>query len=216
MGWKASCIFVSDRGPEIFRGPLQHEEERDAAVLRQLGIPNYEVDGASDLSAGIYPRDGFVYLGDYGGGLIVAEDHLPGWLIAEEGGRAISGKSTYAPAAADILFATYPKASVFALTLHSVVNLWGFAWYEKGQRVRAIWGSADDGVMLDIGTPFPEEAVAMEPGEPLDVYGEEICFAVSARMLGVRLDELPFEKIGLTRFKPVPKVSWLKSLFGRR
>jgi len=221
MGWKASCIFVSECGPEIFRGPLRHEEERDAAVLQNLGIPFSGVTGQCDLREGIHPRGGlihggFIYVGDYGGGLIITDDHLPAWLIAQEDRRIISGKSTYAPAAVGILFATYPEAKVFALVLHSVVNLWGFAWYEKGQRVRAIWGSTEDGVGLDVGTPFPEEAAARESGEPLDECGEEICFAVSARMLGVRLDELPFEKIGLTRFKPAPNVSWLKSWFGRR
>ena len=148
-------------------------------------------------------------------GLIIADQHLPSWLIAEERASQISGGSQYATKVGAALLAAFPKATIFTLVLHSVVNLWGFAWYENGRKIRATWGAADDGLMLDFGAPLPEEAVYRQSDDTPDVVGEDTCFAVSSRILGKRIDQFPLENIQLTRFKPARRPPWPLSLFKR-
>ena len=90
--------------------------------------------------------------------------------------------------------------------LHSFVNLWGFAVYQDGRRIRGRAGSADDGVFCDDGAPLPEEAELLahsriEGGERLyrlpsfpdedfaeDQVGEEYVFKIYRRFTGLQLN----------------------------
>ena len=45
----------------------------------------------------------------------------------------------------------FPQAAVLRVGLHSVVNLWSYAYFERGKLLRAYGGAADDGVVLVAG-----------------------------------------------------------------
>nr|WP_148598346.1 hypothetical protein [Aquisphaera giovannonii] len=134
------------------------------------------------------------------------------------------------PMTARILTA-FPEAAVLRVGLHSVVNLWGYAYFERGRLTRAFGGSADDGVVLDEGDLLDEERPYFERSvvrdgrrffladingqmEDFDAssFGEELTFEIMGRFLGCRPDrtsekidpiELPMES-----FEPVKSRRW--------
>lgn len=215
MGWKASCVFVAYDKTDFLTMPLTHDTARAAQLCKQLGYANYQPGEATSFDAAIYPKRGEMFIGAYVEGCIIANNHLCDALIAQDKPGKIAGTSAQAQTARTKLLAAYPQARIFALVLHSVVNLWGFAYYEGGKLQRATWGSGDDGLAQDIGAPWPEEQ-SYRQGEnwqdEISGEGEDLCFAVSARALGVRLDEFPFEDIPLQRFTG-KKTFWPLSLF---
>ena len=104
--------------------------------------------------------------------------------------------------------AAFPQAAVLRVGLHSVVNLWSYAYFERGRLVRAYGGCADEGVMLDEGDLLPEERPHFERSVVRDgerffyaeidgrteefdasAYGEELAFEVMGRFFGCRPDQ---------------------------
>lgn len=216
MGWKASCVFVAYDKTDFLTRPLTHDTARATHLCEQLGYSGYQPGEATSFDVAIYPKRGELFIGAYAEGCIIANNHLCDALIAQDKSGKIAGTSALAQAARTKLLAAYPQAKIFALVLHSVVNLWGFAYYEGGKCQRATWGSGDDGLMRDYGEPFPEEAPYRQ-GEDRKtmIDGEDLCFAVSARLLGVRFDTLPFENIPLQQFVATKKNIWPFSLFSK-
>jgi len=215
MGWKASCIFVSWGGAESFTGSPPNNTVRAIEIAQQLGYNNYlPVDGTNMLDDVIYPRNKAVYIGVYAAGLIIVDEHLSSRLIIQDKAHKAARQDSVIAQDRARLLALYPQAKILSIMLHSVVNLWGFAWYEHSALVRASWGASDDGLMLDFGAPLTEEmAFRQQPDwqELIGAEGEELCF--SERMLGQRLDSFPLEQLQLQKFEPVKKRSWPLSLF---
>jgi hypothetical protein len=102
----------------------------------------------------------------------------------------------------------FPQAAVLRIALHSVVNLFGYEYFEGGKLLRAYAGCADEGVMMDVGEWLPEERPHFERSvvrdgerlfyadingseEELDAsaYGEELAFEVMGRFFGCRPDQ---------------------------
>lgn len=215
MGWKASCVFVAHDKPDFLTRPLMHDAARAQQICQQLGYAGYQPGDATSFDVAIYPKLGELFIGAYADGCIIANNHLCDAMIAQDKIGKIAGTSAQAQAARAKLLAAYPQARIFALVLHSVVNLWGFAYYEGGKLQRAAWGSGDDGLAQDIGAPWPEEQNYRQGEnwqEDISGEGEDLCFAVSAHTLGARLDEMPFEEIPLQQFV-AKKSFWPFSLF---
>lgn len=215
MGWKASCVFVAYDKPDFLTRPLTHDTARAQQICQELGYAGYQPGEAVGFDVAIYPKRGDFFIGAYADGCIIANNHLCDALITQEKTGKIAGTSAQAQAARAKLLAAYPQAKIFALVLHSVVNLWGFAYYEGGKLQRSAWGSGDDGLAQDIGAPWPEEQ-SFRQGEnwqeEISGEGEDLCFAVSDKALGQRLDGLAFEGIPLQRFAG-KKAMWPFSLF---
>lgn len=170
------------------------------------------------LDVGIYPDT--LVVGSYDGAAIV--DHP---VIVD---ACLSPGAD--PLTARVL-AAFPGAAVLRVGLHSVVNLWSYAYFENGRLIRAFGGSADDGVVLDEGDLFAKERPHFErsvvrdgqryfyaetdgQAEEFDAsaFGEELTFGVMSRFLGCRFDrtregfdpiELPMES-----FEPVRSRLW--------
>ena len=117
-----------------------------------------------------------------------------------------------------------PAGEVTALILHSVVNMWGFSVYKKGELLRSASG-AEGEFFGSAGAPLPEEesVLAEHPIETIDsgevAYSEELVFEVARRVLGHRYDEDPaVDELKCSHFKrnadPPGKKSFLSRLFG--
>jgi hypothetical protein len=120
---------------------------------------------------------------------------------------------------------------VLAIQLQSVVNLFGYAYFEHGKLIRARAGSADDGVFLDDGEWLPEEQrlfakSIVRNGHRVfeqeingeieefseDALGEEFVFELSRRFFGRRIDEFDAWDLRMQEFKSGK--SFVRRLFG--
>ena len=196
MGWKAASIFVNERGPGYFGTLPPHNPEKARKICHSLGL-SFSNTKQSTFENGLYPPAGTFALGAYEGGLILADqDELIG----------CSGEDDD-PTVLKILH-QYPDASILCITLHSVVNHWGYALYENSKLLRRFVGDADDGIALEEGQLQPEEKTLFErsrqtePGRrifqidingvteefPENAAGEELVFRMASRFFGQPLD----------------------------
>jgi hypothetical protein len=146
MGWKASCLFASTRG-EGFLGTFpNHDSQRAQETIKALGWGKLSSAGIASLEQGIYPEPDSVYIGAYDGAIVLGTEQIAADCLNDRVPPLVERLGTY-----------LPGASMLALVLHSVVNLFGYAYYEQGKLVRVRAGSAEDGIIVDKGEPMPEE-----------------------------------------------------------
>ena len=219
MGWKASCIFASQlHEPKLLNSP-SHDPAmalRIAACLPLKAEPTEE----TTLELGMHPDD--LTIGAYGQSLIIGHHELSNTCFDGNVPPVIHGIN-------EIL----PNCHSLAISLHSVVNLYGYALFDGLNLVRARAGSADDGEFLDIGEWVEEEQQLFAKSElrngervffdEIDgeieehdhsSYGEEFVFELSKRYFGERLDCIDFWDLKMETFKPI-KTSIIGRLFGR-
>ena len=208
MGWKASCILINGRGPGYLGTMPPHDPERARRLIADLGLGPSRSRGMTTFDYGIYPDH--LVVGAYDGAAIIGGPNL---IDSFEP----MGRSPLIP----LILRTFPQAAVLTVSLHNVVNLFNYAYFEKGKLLRACGGDADSGVVVDVGELLPEERPHFERsvvrdgkryfypdigGNTLEVsaeaYGETLAFEVMARFLGCRLgrdepqidpSELPME-----------------------
>lgn len=208
MGWKASCILISEQNPGHLVTMPTHDSKRAWRLISDLGLGPSRSQGMTTFDVGIYPDT--LVVGAYEGAAIIGHPDIVNACLEPEAD----------PMTARIL-AAFPDAVVLRVGLNSVVNLWGYAYFERGKLVRAFGGSADDGVVLDEGDLLDEERPHFERSvvrdgqrlfyadingqtEEFDVsaFGEELTFEIMGRFLGCRPDrttdeidpiELPME-----------------------
>jgi hypothetical protein len=195
MGWKASCILINERGRGYLGTVPAHDPERARTLIADLGLGHYRSRGMTTFDEGIYPDR--LVIGAYDGAAVIG------------GPKIIDPFNPVAntPLMPRIL-ATFPKVAVLSVALHSVVNLWGYAYFEGGRLLRAYAGAADCGVVLDQGELLPEERPHFERSVVRDgqryfyteidgrmqefdasAYGESLAFEAMDRFFGCRLDE---------------------------
>lgn len=198
MGFKAECIFVSEKGPGFFGTLPNHHPEEVEPTLTRLGLQLKRRAGQTDLSDGIFPDDGQTVLGCFNGALFLADRKL--FSAAVEFPDKCSLLQT--------ILQTHPTATIMVMSLHSVSNCYAYALYEGGKRVRAHSGVADEpNVDGEEGPPLPEELPHYSRSltrdgqrffltdiggktEEVDSasYGETLTFAVAGRFLGKPFD----------------------------
>jgi hypothetical protein len=218
MGWKASCILISERNPRHL-GPMPtHDPERARRLISDLGFGPRRSRGRTTFDVGIYPDS--LVIGAYEGAAIIGHPDIVKACLEPRAD----------PMTARILV-VFPQAAVLRVGLHSVVNLWSYAYFEQGKLVRAYGGSADDGVVLDEGDLLAEEEPHFEKSvmregrrffyreiggktEEFDAsaFGEELVFEVMGRFLGCRLDQtrdnLDPAKLPMESFERVSSRRW--------
>ena len=221
MGWKAFAIFATDQ-PGYFGSKPLHSTSAAEDVRARLGLADYEAVGEEDFDVAMYPRQGALYIGAYPGGTILCESSLPSHFFDERSQRAISGTSARFAELKSRLLTLYPNGEVMAIVLHSVVNLWGYSVYARGQLLRSAAGASDNGLITNIGAPLPEELRSLQQCaiDKIDEEGdgEELVFEVSARMFGQRMDafeDLPLRLTAYRRRNSAP-VAFFKRLFSRQ
>ena len=195
MGWKASCILVSERNPRHLGTMPTHDPERARRLISDLGFGPCRSRGMTTFDVGIYPES--LMVGVYEGAAIIGQPDI--------------AKACLEPRADPItarILSVFPQASVLRVGLHSIVNLWSYAYFERGRLLRAYGGSADDGVVLDVGDLLEEEKPHFERSVVRDgqriffvqrggqtkefdasAFGESLVFEVMRRFLGCRPDQ---------------------------
>ncbi|KPI22806.1 hypothetical protein OV320_1263 [Actinobacteria bacterium OV320] len=144
MGAKTGLLVYADGDvPELLRRVGAADRDRTATMMRRLypGRGVEECEG-SVLSDGLYPPEGMVYAACWPGVEVIGDrgmmidlpSQLPEHLVAASVGRRL------------VLH-----------NMHSVVDWLAFAVWESGRLVRSLSVSPDDGVMENIGEPFPFE-----------------------------------------------------------
>jgi len=221
MGWKAFAILATNESGYFGTLP-SHNAEAAEEVRGRLGLSDYEPLAEQRFETALHPRRGALYIGAYPGGTIVCENALPSYFFDDRSQRAISGASRKFAHFKEQLLALYPEGEVMAIVLHSVVNLWGYSVYSRGQLLRSAAGASDNGLIANLGEPLPEELRGLRECaiDKVDEegFGEELVFDVSARMFGRRMDafdELPLRMTEYKRRTSSP-VAFVKSLFGRK
>ncbi|MDW6061024.1 hypothetical protein SAZ11_27170 [Streptomyces sp. FXJ1.4098] len=163
MGAKTGLLVFADGDvPNLLRQVGAADLRRTSAMMRRL-YPGWTIEesAGSNLCEGVYPPDGTAYAASWPGVEIVCDRHvmidfpsrLPEHLIAASAGRRL------------ILHA-----------MHSVVDWFAFAVWCDGRLIRSLSLSPDDGVIENIGDPFPFELPYWSGERPADVVpwpGEE-------------------------------------------
>ena len=196
MGWKASCILISERNPRHLGTMPRHDPERARRLISDLGFGPCRSRGITTFDVGIYPDS--LVIGAYEGAAIIGHPDIVRSCLEPKAD----------PMTARIL-TVFPQAAVLRVGLHSVVNLWSYAYFERGRMLRAYGGSADDGVVLDEGDLLAEEQPHFERSVVRNgqrffckelhgqikefnasAFGESLVFEVMSRFIGCRLDRV--------------------------
>jgi hypothetical protein len=191
MGWKASVVFAAEE-PGYFGSVPVHDVARAEQIREQLGLKDYEQVGPAVFETAMNPNRGQLLIGAYPRGIVICHDDAPGAFIEDSSRGKISGRAGDFAEFKDKVLAMYPKGEVIAIVLHSVVNLWGYGVYVNGRLLRRAAGASDNGLIVNEGTPLPEEArvLATCPIDEIDQEGagEELVFDVSARLFGKSME----------------------------
>jgi hypothetical protein len=126
----------------------------------------------------------------------------------------------------------FPEAEIARIGLHSVVNFWSYEFFDHGRFLRAYGGSADDGVVVDLGDLLPEERPHFERSVVRDgervffaevngtteefdpsTYGDELVFEVMGRFFGDNIarsigEHDPFALVMEAFDQPQPRRWW--------
>ena len=204
MGWKAACILVNERETGYLGTLPEHDSSAARDLIERLGLGPYRSLGLTDFDSGVYPERGRLVIGAYDGAAIVAEQDLVFGTVTGATGLILAR-----------LLELFPAAGLLVLELHSVVNYFAYASYRQGQLERAFAGSADDGVLVEMGEVQPEErdyfarSVVRDGARSfeldgatwtVDQVGESLAFAMASRFLGEPLDAFAGEDLIVEEF----------------
>jgi hypothetical protein len=197
MGWKASCILINERGPGYLGTMPQHDPQRARRLIEDLGLGPCRSRGMTTFDEGIYPDH--LVLEAYDGATVIGDPQII--------------NAGFSPAEDTLLnraLALFQQAAILRVGLHSVVNLWTYAYFEGGKLLRAYGSPAEEGVVVDEGEWLAEERPHFERAVVRDgkrffyadigvrvaefgaeAYGETLAFEVMARFFGCLIRGFP-------------------------
>ncbi|CAN5433069.1 hypothetical protein BH11CYA1_BH11CYA1_41560 [soil metagenome] len=144
MGWKAACIITGDC-PDAYLGEsLQHHPEKATEILERIGY-NKPIS-REDSTFEPYPKSGTYMVGAYDKAIFLADQEIIFDCFENR-------DHPYFKKVLDL----YPQGKLLMFVLQSVINYFGYAYYENGKLVREFSGNSDDGVISDFGELQPEE-----------------------------------------------------------
>jgi hypothetical protein len=188
MGWKASNLIATNSQEGYLTTFPARDPARARDFLRCLG-GTYESRGEATFENGLYPQDeDDLYVGAYANALVIGS--VP---IAE------AAFTDSVPRAVDCATALLPGCRVLVAMLHSVIDLFGYAWYEDGKLLRARAGSAEAGVFFEKGSPLAIEQKLKAYDESID--GEQLVMELCRPFLGCRIDEYDAWDLKMELFK---------------
>ncbi len=205
MGWSTSCILVNERGPGYLGTFPNHDPVAAHELIGKLGLGPVRTSSLSNFDAGLSPKAGWFCVGAYpGAALLAGVPELIGCV--ENEGNPLLAK----------LLKVFPRASLLAVELASATNHFAYAYFARGSLLRALAGDAERGVIVDKGTPQPEETpiLAMVSNTDVPQKGETLAFAMSQKFFGSPLDRFPSEKLAVELVKVIKPV-WPFSLLQR-
>lgn len=202
MGWSTSCILVNEREPGYLGTFPRHDPTASHELINKLGLGPVRTSSLSHFDAGLSPKAGWICVGVYpGAALLAGVPELVGCV--EDADNPLLAK----------LLTVLPRASLLALELASATNHFAYAYFSKGSLLRALAGDAERGVVVNRGTPQPEEAPILAAVSNAEVpqKGETLAFAMSQKFFGAPLDRFPAEKLAVELIK-MSKPVWPFSL----
>jgi hypothetical protein len=147
MGWSVAlaCSTAGAAG-EAFRPGLRQDPDAAASLARRL-YPGYTLVETGDtvLDFALWPYEDELFVGAYDGAVLVCDRRL---FRVDDQARGL----------ADEIARVLPGGSCGVLVLHSVVSGCWFRWYDGDRPRRDVFVTADDGVVVDLGTRLPAEA----------------------------------------------------------
>jgi hypothetical protein len=146
MGWSVALACASVGAPEtVFRSGLCPDPATAQDLARNLYPAATIVEtGETMLDFALWPYEDELFVGAYGDALIVCDRRL--FQLGDDARRV-----------ADTVACRLPGATCGVLVLNSVLAGAWFRWYEKGELVRDVFVTADDGVVVDQGERLPVE-----------------------------------------------------------
>lgn len=146
MGWSVALACASVGAPDaVFRSGLHPDPAAAEELARGLYPAATLVEtGETMLDFALWPYEDEVFVGAYGDALVVCDRRL---FQLDDDARRI----------ADTVASALPGACCGVLVLNSVLSGAWFRWYEKGELVRDVFVTADDGIVVDQGEPLPVE-----------------------------------------------------------
>ncbi len=203
MGWKASCILINERGPGYLGTMPTHDTERARRLIADFGLGPCRSRGMTNLLANLHPVD--LIVGAYDGAAIIGAPEVVGSCFAP----ADEGRSPADDPLLGRILRAYPSASILCIVLHSVVDLFGYAYYQGGSLIRAFGGADGDPVLMDVGDwqreeqPLFEKSIVrdgqrffrVETGEEAEevdapTVGANLAFEMTRKFFGCRLNEV--------------------------
>ncbi|MFL5730214.1 MAG: DUF6928 family protein [Cytophagaceae bacterium] len=197
MGWKICSVFIKDAATST-----------DLEVLNAVyGMNEATKQNEVSYEEAAMPEDGLIYIGRYNNSLIISDLNLLEDIGQKETSRI-----------ENLLIKKFPRHEILSCCLLSWNNTYGYSLIKNGVKIRAKYGSADEGLVFETGEPLEEERELYSksklnktgdriyyfddfPDEPFseDQVGENLVFNICARFLGQPLDraddEFHFEKI---------------------
>ncbi len=186
MGWKCSTLIISN-----VSGEIDYKE-----VLESIGFSNIEEKSDEPYEIAIYPDNGTIFIGKYKNNLLICESEMAFNCLRPEISKT-----------EQLLIEKFPASEICALSLHSVVNHWGYSIIKNKNKIRARNGDAESGTILDFGEIMEEEKDLLKKSEldsngnriyiledfpddkmTEDQIGEEFVFEISKRYFGERID----------------------------
>lgn len=202
MGWSVALACASiGRPEEIFKSGLRADAAAAADLARRLHPAAGVVEtGDTVLDFALWPYEDELFVGVYGGALIVCDRRL---FNVDDDARLL----------ADSIASVLPGSHCGVLVLHTVLAGCWFRWYEGGRLLRDVLVTAADGIVVDQGhrlaaeRPFWAEIDGGADDLPLPFDQEEFGLELArAQLFGRRLTDrgpdgfLPLE-LPLRRFK---------------
>ncbi|SDR53204.1 hypothetical protein SAMN05444161_5439 [Rhizobiales bacterium GAS191] len=152
MGWKTQTILVRpaalDGGPDRLLADLGYDKR-------------HRIDDASFESAGL----GSIWIGSIDVCIIIYTPFAFNFFDDDE--ADVREFTDFKNA----LFRQFPEADIAALTLHSVINHWGFAIFRRGTLIRRQHGH-DGNVVCDEGPRLPVEESYISRFQRIETGGQ--------------------------------------------
>jgi len=178
MAWSVALACASVAEPhEAFRPGLVPDPHAATEFARTL-YPSAELVEAGDtvLDFALWPYEDELFVGAYGAGtgteaLVVCDRRF--FCVDDEARRL-----------ADRIATALPGSSCGVLVLHSIVSGCWFRWYEGGTAGRDVFVTAEDGVIVDLGSRLPAEVPFWQP---IDDGGDDVPLPFEYEEFGLEL-----------------------------
>lgn len=199
MGWKAACIITGDFSPAYLSEMPEHLPDRADEIYKEMGYERYTEREESEFE--VYPEQGTVVIGAFEKAIVLADQDII-FDCFENREHAYFKKA----------LSLYPQGKLLMVVLHSVVDYFGYAYYENGVLVRELSGTAEDGVQSEVGEPQPEEQAIYARSKIVDgervitekrdwagpeqfidqslaMFGEDLTFAIMQKVVACPFDQ---------------------------
>ena len=176
MGWKLFSIIYKTK------------DKKESELIKQIENGTKAVEflkvGKKSFGECMNPKEGFLYISKYKDFLIINDADIVVDFFQNPASKterfwrslSINGKNIY------------------CFMLESVSCMYGFAYISNQRKIRCKWGTLDDSIILDIGSPLEPEKefykkeqidALIEEGEiEFHQIGENLVFHLMANILG--------------------------------